>query len=347
MAMLQVGMGATSQFPVTTGEPTGVDEFIGGAKVWLNPGYITTEMGALWDAATGPGKSWSVLVSPRALGFLLVPAAVIALVWGMQAAKRRRARNPRRLRRRNPRRRVARGRRRNPRDARGVDGPMVSELVQFIENDSGLYRQQHTPINKNLTAKKARGMYDHNKAVKLFGYLVESGMRKYAKEFGSEPWHEMAGTATRRAVAEGLTRTFEEEYSLGNYDNFIPAKYGAKNPKRRRNAGPRSVRHTKRRMRAGALGKGKGSWTAAATRGIKRRAKMRRKNSRSYAVRGTRPMPGYVPGPGKVFYLEGRKGVVRSVAPDERGVQYVWFRRAVDGTTGMSLGNFRQAAYIE
>jgi hypothetical protein len=71
------------------------------------------------------------------------------------------------------------------------------------------------------------------------------------------------------------------------------------------------------------------------------------KNGRSYAVRGTRTPPSYTPGPGKIFYLSGRKGIVKSVAPDERGVQWVEFRRAVDGTTGMSLGNFRQAVYIE
>ena len=119
MAMLQLGMGETGVAETGFGEPAAVDKFLGGAKVWLNPGYITTEMTALWAGVKADAVG--TLTSPRALGFLLVPAAaILALVLWSGAAKRRRARNPRRRRaavrrrRANPRRRAARGRRRNP-----------------------------------------------------------------------------------------------------------------------------------------------------------------------------------------------------------------------------------------
>lgn len=234
MAMIRVGMGETGV--ASTGEPTAVDKFIGGAKVWLNPGYITTEMSALWAGLKA--DAIGTLTNPRALGFLLVPAAILAMVLGMKSARARRARNPRRrVARRNPRRRVAAGsvrrtKKRNPKTGRH----RWSLLKEMTHAERGWPR----------------------------------GMRKTKSR-----------TASRK-----------------------PGK-------RSRSRGTHRV-----------------------------------KNGRSYVVRGQRPMLSYTPGPGKVFYLEGRKGVVKSVVPDERGIQYVWFRRAVGGTIGMSLGNFRQAAYI-
>jgi hypothetical protein len=101
------------------------------------------------------------------------------------------------------------------------------ELMLYIENDANLHRQQHTPIIKSLATKKARSQYKHDLAVKAFGHLVESGAKKYAKDFGSpnQPWHKMFDTATRKLVAEQLTRGFEDEFKLGNYDSLLPKKY--------------------------------------------------------------------------------------------------------------------------
>ena len=103
---------------------------------------------------------------------------------------------------------------------------VVSELEQFINNDSDLHRQQHVPILKNLATKKVRSLYKHDLAVKLFGYLVEAGAKKYAKEFGGV-WHQMFDVPTRKAVAEELTKSFEAEFELGNYDQLLPKKYQA------------------------------------------------------------------------------------------------------------------------
>ena len=103
----------------------------------------------------------------------------------------------------------------------------ANALELYIANDANLHRQQHVPILKNLATKKVRSQYKHDLAVKLFGYLVESGAKKYVKEFGSpgQPWHKMFDVPTRKLVAEELTREFEGEFELGNYDNLLPKKY--------------------------------------------------------------------------------------------------------------------------
>jgi len=108
-----------------------------------------------------------------------------------------------------------------------LDRDAARELELFTENDANLYRQQYTPILKNLATKKARGVYDHDKAVKLFMYLMESGARKYAREYGGPGavWHEMFNVPTRRAAAEVFAKSFEVEYGLGNYERLLPKKY--------------------------------------------------------------------------------------------------------------------------
>ena len=106
----------------------------------------------------------------------------------------------------------------------------ATELKLFIDNDADLYRRHHLSIARNLATKKARGEYKHDLAVKLIGYAVEAGAKKYAKEHGTpgQPWHRMFPASTRRAVAEALTRDFEDEYALGGFDRLLPKKYQPK-----------------------------------------------------------------------------------------------------------------------
>lgn len=107
------------------------------------------------------------------------------------------------------------------------------ELHLFITNDGQLYRQQFEPILKNLMTKVGRGTYDSTKSLKLWGYLCESGAKKYAKEFGGT-WNQMFTVADRKQCAEVLRDDFEEDARLGNYDHLLPKKYqkkgGRKNP---------------------------------------------------------------------------------------------------------------------
>lgn len=111
-----------------------------------------------------------------------------------------------------------------------VDTIAARELLVYIENDGNLYRQQHEPIIKNLVLKIDRGAYDHEKAVKLYGYLVESGAKKYTKDFAGtgDKWNEIFSKPTREAVAREFVARFEGEYKLGNYDNLHAKKYSGK-----------------------------------------------------------------------------------------------------------------------
>lgn len=108
-----------------------------------------------------------------------------------------------------------------------VDTGSARELELFVENDAQLHRSQEVPIQKNLITKMARGVYNHNGAVKLYGYLMENGAKKYNREHGGggSVWHEMFNTATRKAAAERFASSFETEAKLGNYDYLLPKKY--------------------------------------------------------------------------------------------------------------------------
>ena len=109
-----------------------------------------------------------------------------------------------------------------------VDHPAARELHLFIDNDGDLYRQQYQPILKNLVTKQAKGVYDKDKAIKLWMYLVESGAKNYVREYGSGVWHEMFNVPTRREVARLLNEHFLVESALGAYASLLPKKYQSK-----------------------------------------------------------------------------------------------------------------------
>ena len=111
--------------------------------------------------------------------------------------------------------------------AAAPDMDAAAELKNFIDNDADLYRGMVVAIRKNLATKKVKSQYQHDLAVKAFGYLVEAGAKEYVKEFGTpdQPWHQLFDVPTRKAVAEELANDFEGEFELGNYDNLLPKKY--------------------------------------------------------------------------------------------------------------------------
>ena len=108
-----------------------------------------------------------------------------------------------------------------------IDTAAARELKIFVYNSNDLYRSQTICILKNLATKKARGIYDFAKAVKLWGYLVESGAKKYAQEFGGT-WHVMFDVATRKACAEAFAAEFETEWLDGEHRDLLPKKYQTK-----------------------------------------------------------------------------------------------------------------------
>ena len=102
-----------------------------------------------------------------------------------------------------------------------------TELELFIVNDGRLYEQQALPILKNLALKKAKGIYQRDGAVKLYGYLADAGAKKYAREIsgGESEWNRIFSVADRKAVATTLADFFETEWKLGHYRDLLPAKY--------------------------------------------------------------------------------------------------------------------------
>ena len=139
-------------------------------------------------------------------------------------------------------------------EGKGLDEHAAKELFLWIENDGDMYRQQYTPIIKNLVAKKARGVYRSDLAAKLFGYLVESGAKRYDEEVNGAPRFKgrippYFPKKVRDAVAEELRDKFEAEYELGNYDNYIPKKYQNKPIKRKTKSKKSTPRSSVRGLR--------------------------------------------------------------------------------------------------
>lgn len=93
------------------------------------------------------------------------------------------------------------------------------DLKLFIDNDGQLYERTAIPIRRNLMVKRARGKYDHRRAVDAFMYLTEAGAKKYVRENApGTPWHVMFSIDTRRATAEELARSFETMAKIGELD---------------------------------------------------------------------------------------------------------------------------------
>lgn len=93
----------------------------------------------------------------------------------------------------------------------------VREIELFIENDYQLYRSQTNPILINLTKKFKKGTFDLNKASKLFRYLIDSGMKKYHKEYGTgKDWHKLLSTHDRQYLAEQMAKHTLIELQAGN-----------------------------------------------------------------------------------------------------------------------------------
>ena len=84
------------------------------------------------------------------------------------------------------------------------------ELRLFIDNQEALYRGQYIPILKNLLRKLDKGVYDHEKAPKLWRHLVDRGAREYCQQFGGNVRHNFP-KVTRDAVAQDYANEFIDD----------------------------------------------------------------------------------------------------------------------------------------
>ena len=101
-----------------------------------------------------------------------------------------------------------------------VDSNATNELDLFVMNNEDLYRKQFMPIIQNLKRKVAKNVYDHEKAKKLWMYLVDAAAKEYVKEFGAqgEDVKDMFPKETRLRVAELIADRELENIKQGEYD---------------------------------------------------------------------------------------------------------------------------------
>ena len=100
------------------------------------------------------------------------------------------------------------------------DSDAVNELDLFIMNDEELYRQRFMPIITNIKRKIKRGIYDHEKIIKLWMYLIDDAARKYVQEFGTpdQDVKDMFPKETRLKVAQVMADREKENIEQGEYD---------------------------------------------------------------------------------------------------------------------------------
>jgi hypothetical protein len=109
-----------------------------------------------------------------------------------------------------------------------ADEAAARELSLYIDNEYSLVgapNSQGKAIEKNLLRKLKAGTFDLKLSEQAYMYLVETGAKKYAKEFASaQDWNKIFSKATRELVAYELASTFYEEYKLGNKggDEHVP-----------------------------------------------------------------------------------------------------------------------------
>ena len=101
-----------------------------------------------------------------------------------------------------------------------VDSNATNELDLFVMNNEDLYRRRFMPIIKNLQRKIAKNVYDHEKAKKLWMYLVDAAAKEYVKEFGKpdEDVKQLFPRETRQRVAELIADRELENIKQGEYD---------------------------------------------------------------------------------------------------------------------------------
>ena len=100
------------------------------------------------------------------------------------------------------------------------DSDAVNELDLYLMNNEDLYRRRFMPIITNIKRKMKRGIYDHEKVIKLWMYLVDDAARQYVQEFGTpdQDVKDMFPKETRLQVAQIIADREKENIEQGEYD---------------------------------------------------------------------------------------------------------------------------------
>ena len=101
-----------------------------------------------------------------------------------------------------------------------LDSNAVNELDSYIMNHEDLYRRRFMPIISNIKKKIAKNVYDHEKAQKLWMYLINDAAKEYVNEFGSqdEDVKDLFPTQIRQQVAKVISDRELENIKQGEYD---------------------------------------------------------------------------------------------------------------------------------
>ena len=101
-----------------------------------------------------------------------------------------------------------------------IDSDAVNELDSYIMNNEDLYRRRFMPIISNIKRKMKKNIYDHEKAQKLWMYLVDDAAKEYVKEFGNsqDDVSNMFPKETRQQVARIISDREKENIEQGEYD---------------------------------------------------------------------------------------------------------------------------------
>jgi len=101
-----------------------------------------------------------------------------------------------------------------------IDSNAVNELDSYIMNNEDLYRRRFMPIISNIRRKLNKNVYDHEKAQKLWMYLVDDAAKEYVKEFGStqDDVSTMFPKETRQEVAKIISDRELQNIKAGEYD---------------------------------------------------------------------------------------------------------------------------------
>lgn len=90
----------------------------------------------------------------------------------------------------------------------------LNDFLLFADNDGALYRQSKQPIEQNLDKKMAKGKYDHELAVKLWGYHADRAAQAYHKQNGGQgEWHKAFPTSLRRSAARSWADSYRRDRS--------------------------------------------------------------------------------------------------------------------------------------
>ena len=100
-----------------------------------------------------------------------------------------------------------------------IDSDAVNELDSFIMNNEDLYRRRFMPIISNIKRKLKKNVYDHEKAQKLWMYLVDDAAKEYVKESLKAFFREHSEDLSQQFFIESdkeLPKDLYKEHSLRN-----------------------------------------------------------------------------------------------------------------------------------